>query len=666
MSLVESILAHHQELGLDEAQFNAISKLFWSQSQDMNDIATISEVAKSLTSDQFCRAVALLTPQFATNPHQPAALDSTIEGFVTEALERKTKDKQLVEVELATKVAERVMGWAKLFAAFLAAPAAVGLLLLGAVGFSKFEDVKNASKLVDDKINEAQSTVDASLKKVDDRLNEAQSKVDASFRRVDEVLQLARQNVEKTERQLASVESALTEQRKKVAALNDTVTNLAANQRFALVIGNGAYDEREGRLPTTVSDAKGLADVLQKLGFKVRLLQDVDPGRMRLELNTFRDEVPGAEIALLFYAGHSVVIDDRTFLLPVGATRNDIRSSAIELKSVIEAVSNSTRVGLILIDACRKSPAFSGGCSATSVPNNVVLSYSTRPGQFSTKDSVYAKALQRSMTIAGLELFPMLNEVGLEVMTETHGAQVPWVAAGGVSGRVYLRLDASARAPTVVLSEGALPEGTVHGEALSFFQQAYKQLDSKDYEGARVTLTQAIELDPTFAPAYSYRGFSWYLEGLTKNPEGALVAYRKAFPDLDKAIELDPNYAPSLRHRGNVTIATYRALKSLGRPTKGILDRAISNLKDAVTLDPTSKTDANALAQAYLLNGQYQDAIASFGRTVALDASDATPYDGLCLAYRMLGQLDEARKYAQLAADRDEALKSKPCLTRRL
>jgi len=110
MSLVESILAHHQELGLDEAQFNAISKLFWSQSQDMNDIATISEVAKSLTSDQFCRAVALLTPQFATNPHQPAALDSTIEGFVTEALERKTKDKQLVEVELATKVAERVMG----------------------------------------------------------------------------------------------------------------------------------------------------------------------------------------------------------------------------------------------------------------------------------------------------------------------------------------------------------------------------------------------------------------------------------------------------------------------------------------------------------------------------------------------------------------------------
>src|SRR6516164_45789 len=82
MSLVESILAHHQELGLDEAQFNAISKLFWSQSQDMNDIATISEVAKSLTSDQFCRAVALLTPQFATNPHQPAALDSTIEGFV--------------------------------------------------------------------------------------------------------------------------------------------------------------------------------------------------------------------------------------------------------------------------------------------------------------------------------------------------------------------------------------------------------------------------------------------------------------------------------------------------------------------------------------------------------------------------------------------------------
>jgi tetratricopeptide (TPR) repeat protein len=168
----------------------------------------------------------------------------------------------------------------------------------------------------------------------------------------------------------------------------------------------------------------------------------------------------------------------------------------------------------------------------------------------------------------------------------------------------------------------------------------------------------------TFAVAYSYRGFAWYLEGQSEGPEGALAAYRQALPDLDKAIELDASYAPSRRHRGNVIIATYRALRSLGRPTNSLLDRAIDDLKDAVTLDPTSKSNANALGEAYLLNGQYQDAVASFERTIELDSSYAAPYDGLCSTYRMLGRLDEARKYAELAAVRDEAFASKSCLTR--
>ena len=33
--------------------------------------------------------------------------------------------------------------------------------------------------------------------------------------------------------------------------------------------------------------------------------------------------------------------------------------------------------------------------------------------------------------------------------------------------------------------------------------------------GARATLTRAIKMDGTFAPAYSYRGFAWYREGQT-------------------------------------------------------------------------------------------------------------------------------------------------------
>jgi hypothetical protein len=62
------------------------------------------------------------------------------------------------------------------------------------------------------------------------------------------------------------------------------------------------------------------------------------------------------------------------------------------------------------------------------------------------------------------------------------------------------------------------------------------------------------------------------------------------------------------RHRGNTIVATYKALRALGQPTNDILDSAIDDLKDAVELDPTSKANANALGEAYLVKWNQRDA----------------------------------------------------------
>jgi len=145
-----------------------------------------------------------------------------------------------------------------------------------------------------------------------------------------------------------------------------------------------------------------------------------------------------------------------------------------------------------------------------------------------------------------------------------------------------------------------------------------------------------------------------------------LTAYRAGFPDFDLAIKLDPNYAPVRRHRGNTIIATYKALKALGKPTNGILDRAIDDLKAAVTLDPASKANANALGEGYLVKGSYDLAIESFKNAIQRDKTYAAPYSGLCTAYKLAGNLSEANRYAKLAAELDDGLKSKPCLTRKI
>jgi len=144
-----------------------------------------------------------------------------------------------------------------------------------------------------------------------------------------------------------------------------------------------------------------------------------------------------------------------------------------------------------------------------------------------------------------------------------------------------------------------------------------------------------------------------------QDPQGALVAYRQGLPDLDTAIQLDPSYAPVRRHRGNTIVAAYRALKALGKPTNDVVDRAIEDFRAAVKLDPTSKISANALGEAYLIKRSYHSAIESFNEAIGRDPKYAAPYSGLCVAYRMLGHLAEARKNAQLAADRDSDLRSK-------
>src|SRR5262249_53112452 len=350
---------------------------------------------------------------------------------------------------------------------------------------------------------------------------------------------------------------------------------------------------------------------------------------------------------------------------------------------VVAAMEDSrARLKIMLLDACRtpfKGPG--GGLGSMRAPGGTVIGFATQPNNTAKQGppggvSPYAEALAHFMRVKGLEIFAFFNEVSQMVMKATGDEQVPWVSYSAIWGRAYLN------PPDVILAIPATPPQLKGYErdapapprtelrtsvSLPFIQVAYKQLDNNDYTTARATLTKGIKEDRNSAVAYSYRGFAWYLQGSTaKNPRNALVAYRKGFPDLDMAIRLDQSYAPVRRHRGNTIVATYKALRALGQPTNDILDRAIDDLKDAVELDPTSKANANALGEAYLVKGWYQKAIESFNTAIEQDRSYAQPYSGLCVAYRKLGDWEKARQNAQFAADRDSDFRSRECLTSRI
>ena len=92
----------------------------------------------------------------------------------------------------------------------------------------------------------------------------------------------------------------------------------SANQRVALVIGNGAYTQA-GALKNPANDAQGIATSLERLGFEVVLGIDQTLSEMRTRLYQFAQVAKGAELALFFYAGHGVQVHGQNYLLPTDA-----------------------------------------------------------------------------------------------------------------------------------------------------------------------------------------------------------------------------------------------------------------------------------------------------------------------------------------------------------
>ena len=72
------------------------------------------------------------------------------------------------------------------------------------------------------------------------------------------------------------------------------------------------------------------------------------------------------------------------------------------------------------------------------------------------------------------------------------------------------------------------------------FEMGAKFLDDQDLDKALVAFSQAIRIDPKYAPAYNGRGVTYALMG---QPERALA-------DCGEAIRLDPKEPEFYRSRG--------------------------------------------------------------------------------------------------------------------
>jgi uncharacterized caspase-like protein len=238
----------------------------------------------------------------------------------------------------------------------------------------------------------------------------------------------------------------------------------APGKRIALVIGNAAYPQP---LLNPVNDARAMAERLRRLGFEVLLRTDITAAQLQKASAEFSTQARGADIALVFYAGHGAQAGEANYVLPLGANMNALSAAAIAAQgvSVSSLAGDLQRTGargaVLILDACRQeytrggamlpvpggSNAVSHGFADTQAPRGVVIAYSAGPGALArdfwspdSRNSPYTSALLDALDAPGLPMGDVFSQVAARVAAMTHDVQKPRVSFGETSARLVLNM----------------------------------------------------------------------------------------------------------------------------------------------------------------------------------------------------------------------------------
>src|SRR2546421_1526880 len=220
-----------------------------------------------------------------------------------------------------------------------------------------------------------------------------------------------------------------------------------AEKRVALVIGNSAY-QKVAPLTNPANDARIVAAMLKQVGFdSVEARMDLKAADMRRALREFGNKTRDADVAVVYYAGHGIELDNTNYLIPVDAqldTDTDVYDETFPLDRVLIAVEPARQLRLVILDACRDNPfaktmkrtvasrAIGRGLAKVEPTGpNTIIAYAAKAGSTASdgdsKNSPFAAALIEHLPKPGLDLRRAFGFVRDEVLKNTGNKQEPYV-----------------------------------------------------------------------------------------------------------------------------------------------------------------------------------------------------------------------------------------------
>ena len=211
-----------------------------------------------------------------------------------------------------------------------------------------------------------------------------------------------------------------------------------AEQRVALVIGNGAYEAVPLRNPP--NDALAVGALLRGLGFDVVEKVNLSEKEMKKDIQAFGQRLLKGGVGLFYYAGHGMQVNGRNYLIPIGAQiehEKQVEYEAVDVGMVLAEMDHArNRLNIVILDACRDNPfarsfrSSAQGLASINAPSGTLVAYATAPGSVandgSGENGIYTGELVKAMGTQGLKIEDVFKQVRSAVRETTQGRQVPW------------------------------------------------------------------------------------------------------------------------------------------------------------------------------------------------------------------------------------------------
>lgn len=281
-------------------------------------------------------------------------------------------------------------------------------------------------------------------------------------------------------------------------------------KRIALVIGIQDYTAAP-KLRNAAADAALIAQTLRAAQFDVTLLQELTIADFPQALRDFAAKANGADVALIYYAGHGVEHLGANYLVPRDANFIDefaLESQGVPLDRLLRTTAGA-KARVILLDACRDVPfpdmqsvhgtrsLIRGGLAKVELDRGLepvrggpaqstFIGYATDPGakasDGSGANSPYALALAKHLATPGTEFAVVYQRVVEAVYQQTQ--QRPW-SNGSVLGELVL---VPGTAPANVTTSTAPTVATAEQD----YQTGLQLIRERKYSAAIAPLERAV------------------------------------------------------------------------------------------------------------------------------------------------------------------------------